>query len=63
MTQEQHRRKLETQRARRAKFFRIDYYPSDEAMRVIETETLAGRDYSTAISCILEKYASGIQAT
>jgi hypothetical protein len=62
MTDEQRRRVLDNQKARRARLFRIDYYPSDEAMRVIEAETLAGYDYSTAISRIIEKYASGNRA-
>lgn len=41
-------RKLEQQRQRRRMYPRIDYYPSKDALAVIERRA-AGRDYSSAI--------------
>jgi len=40
--------KLEQQRARRRMYFRIDYYPSKEALALI-LESASGRDNSSVI--------------
>jgi len=43
-------RKLESQRHRRALYARIDYYPSDEALRVIRGQP---GDYSRVIDTLV----------
>ncbi|MFK2905674.1 hypothetical protein ISP17_17075 [Dyella ginsengisoli] len=43
-------RKLEQQRDRRAMYARIDYYPSDEALRVIGARR---GDYSSVIDALV----------
>ena len=43
-------RKLESQRHRRALYARIDYYPSDDALRVIRGQP---GDYSRAIDTLV----------
>lgn len=43
-------RKLEQQRERRAMYARIDYYPSDEALRIIRAQR---GDYSSAIDALV----------
>ena len=50
---------LEGQRARRAKYSRIDYYPSKAALEVITAQThgYAGGDYSSVINRIVQEWA------
>lgn len=43
---------LELQRERRASYRRIDYYPSDQALKIIQSQThcFPGGDYSSVIN-------------
>lgn len=52
-------RKLQQQRERRAKYPRIDYYPSKEARAVIlaHASNRAGGDYSSVIDSIIMEWA------
>lgn len=50
--------KLEAQRHRRARYPRIDYYPSKEARAVILS---SNRDYSSVINSIIMEWNSGIK--
>lgn len=55
---------LDAQRHRRARYRRIDYYPSPEAAKVIDSLTgrYAGRDYSSVIDqLVLAGRSSGIK--
>lgn len=50
---------LEAQRARRARYPRIDYYPSEEALEIIRTLTgdYVGGDKSSVINRIIQEWA------
>lgn len=50
---------LEAQRARRAMYPRIDYYPSKAALEVIRANTSAyvGGDYSSVINRIVQEWS------
>ncbi len=52
-------RKLEQQRERRARYPRIDYYPSKEARAVIlaHVSNRMGGDYSSVIDRIIKEWA------
>lgn len=52
-------RVLEAQRDRRAKYPRIDYYPSKAALEIIRecTHEHAGGDYSSVINQIVQEWA------
>jgi hypothetical protein len=54
-------RKRDAQRQRRATYRRIDYYPSPDALAVIEQRThrFAGGDYSTVIDALVIACAGG----
>lgn len=49
---------LEAQRGRRAKYPRIDYYPSKAALEIIQAHTCAyaGGDYSSVINRIVQEW-------
>lgn len=51
---------LKGQRDRRAKLRRIDYYPTDKAAAIIDTQIrpCVGGDYSSVISRIVEGWAA-----
>lgn len=52
--------KREQQRWRRARYPRIDYYPSEEAAEIIRSmvEPRAGGDYSSVLNRIVEGWAA-----
>ena len=52
-------RKRQQQRERRARYRRLDYYPDETALQVIESLVLprAGHDYSSVLSRIVTEWA------